>query len=108
MNGAISLDFVSSTNKLTDLFRVSCYQVVHETTGAYRSLCLIIVLTLELAAVLEIGMEHEATHQEVVMLLFLCSEQQKKCVIISTGNQESEPTALKFLLHHPCHKSVNL
>ena len=67
------MDVVSSTNKLTELFRGSCCQVAHETTCAYRSRCIIIVLTLQLAALLKINMEYEATLQEVVMLLFLSS-----------------------------------
>jgi hypothetical protein len=75
---------------------------------AYRSRYIIIVLTLELAAMLKITTKHEGTHQEVVMLLFLGSEQQQDCVIIWTGNQESTPTALKFLFHPSCHKFVNL
>ena len=107
MNKVITLDVISSTNKLSDHFRGSC-QVLHETTCVYRSRRIIIVLILELAALIKITMEHETTHQEVVMLLFLLSEQQQECVIISTGNQESTPTALKFLFHPSRHKFVNL
>jgi len=63
---------------------------------------------LELAAVLKISMEHEATRKDVLMLLFLSSVQQQECVIISTGNQERAPTAFKFLFHPPHHKFLNL
>ena len=70
MKKVITLDIISSTNKLTDHFRGSCYQVLHETICAYRSRYNINVLTLELAAVLKITAEREATQKKFVMLLF--------------------------------------
>jgi len=107
MKKVITLDIISSTNKLTEYFRERCNQVVQETTCAYLCRCTIIVLTLELAALLKITREHKATHQEVVMLLFLVLVQQE-CVIISSGNQESTPIALKSIFHPPRQKFVNL
>jgi hypothetical protein len=70
MKKVIVLDVISSTKKLTDHFRGSCYWVLHETICAYSSRYIITMLTLQLAALLKITMEHEATHQEVVILLF--------------------------------------
>jgi hypothetical protein len=75
MKKVIALDVIRSTNKSTDNFRGSSYQVLHETICAYRSRYIITILILELAALLKITMEHEATHQKVVILLFLSSEQ---------------------------------